>query len=41
MSAFLQEVDEAARCVDEGIISPILDAKLAADAIRICEMQRQ
>ena len=41
VSAFLQEVDEAARCVDEGIISPILDAKLAADAIRICEMQRQ
>ena len=25
--------------VDQGVISPILDASIAADAIKICEMQ--
>ena len=39
VNAFLHEVEEAARCVKEGLVSPILDAKLAADALRICEMQ--
>jgi predicted dehydrogenase len=39
VSAFVGEVDAAARCVDAGEISPILDASTAADALRICEMQ--
>jgi len=39
VSAFLDEVDEAARCVKQGAVSPILDARLASDALRICEMQ--
>lgn len=40
VNAFVHEIDEAARCVKTGEVSPILDARLAADAIRICEMQR-
>lgn len=39
VSAFVSEVDAAARCVDEGEVSPILDAATAVDALRICEMQ--
>ncbi|MGC6446761.1 MAG: Gfo/Idh/MocA family protein [Rubripirellula sp.] len=39
VSAFLQEVDEVARCIRDGVVSPILDAGLAVDALRICEMQ--
>lgn len=39
VSAFVHEIDAAARCVDQGEISPILDAKTASDALRICEMQ--
>ncbi len=39
VGSFVAEIDAAARCVDEGIISPILDASIAVDAIRICEMQ--
>jgi predicted dehydrogenase len=39
VSAFVGEVDAAARCVDDGEISPILDVGMAADALKICEMQ--
>ena len=39
VTSFVAEVDAAARTVDQGEISPILDAKIAADALRICEMQ--
>jgi predicted dehydrogenase len=39
VTSFVAEVDAAARAVDQGEISPILDAKTAADALRICEMQ--
>lgn len=39
VTSFVAEVDAAARTVDQGEISPILDAKTAADALRICEMQ--
>jgi predicted dehydrogenase len=39
VSAFVHEINAAARCVDQGEISPILDAKTAADALKICEMQ--
>ena len=39
VAAFAAEIEAAARCVDEGKLSPILDARTAADALRICEMQ--
>ncbi len=39
VSAFVDEVDAAARCVDDGEISAVLDASTAADALKICEMQ--
>ena len=39
VNAFVHEIDAAARCVDQGEISPILDANAAADALKICEMQ--
>ena len=39
VSAFVDELNAAARCVDSGEVSPILDAATAADALRICEMQ--
>ena len=39
VGAFVAEIDTAARCVDDGQVSPILDARIAADAIKICEMQ--
>ncbi len=39
VTAFVAEIEAAARCVDEGELSPILDARIAADALRICEMQ--
>ena len=40
VSAFLAEIDATAECVDNGRISPILDAGTAADALQICEMQQ-
>ena len=39
VSSFVAELDAAAPCVDDGEVSPILDARTAADALRICEMQ--
>lgn len=39
VTAFVGEVDAAARCVDHGDISPVLDAGTAVDALKICEMQ--
>jgi predicted dehydrogenase len=39
VNAFVAEIDAAARNVDRGEISPILDANVAADALAICEMQ--
>lgn len=39
VASFLLEIDAAARGVDEGKTSPILDVNLAVDALRICEMQ--
>lgn len=39
VGSFVAEIDAAARCVDEDEISAILDARTAADALRICEMQ--
>jgi predicted dehydrogenase len=39
VDAFVHEVDAAACCVERGEVSPILDARTAADAIKICEMQ--
>ena len=39
VSSFVNEIDATAHCVHHGEISPILDAKTAADALRICEMQ--
>ncbi len=39
VNAFVHEIDAAARCVDQGEISPILDASVAVDALKICEMQ--
>ncbi len=41
VGSFLAEIDAAARCVNEGVISPILDASNAADALKICEMQME
>ncbi len=41
VSAFVVEIDTAAKCVDEGVISPILDAATAVDALKICEMQME
>ncbi|MGB7346888.1 MAG: Gfo/Idh/MocA family oxidoreductase [Pirellulaceae bacterium] len=40
VSAFAAEIDAAVKCVDDGVISPILDASIAADALQICEMQQ-
>ena len=40
VSSFVAEIDAAARCVDYGEISSILDASTAADALQICEMQQ-
>ncbi|MDB4339122.1 Gfo/Idh/MocA family oxidoreductase, partial [Rubripirellula sp.] len=37
--AFQQEIDAVAHSVSSGEVSPILDARIAADALRICEMQ--
>ncbi|MEM8667398.1 MAG: Gfo/Idh/MocA family oxidoreductase [Planctomycetota bacterium] len=39
VNAFVSEIDAAARCVDQGEVSAILDANTAADALAICEMQ--
>ena len=40
VSAFVAEIDAAARCVVQGQVSGVLDAQNAADALRICEMQQ-
>jgi predicted dehydrogenase len=39
VSAFVAEIDAAGDCVDHNQVSSILDARTAADALRICEMQ--
>ena len=39
VNSFVAEIDAAARCVDQGEVSPILDAQNAVDALKICEMQ--
>lgn len=39
VNSFVAEIDAAARCVDQGEVSPVLDAETAVDALRICEMQ--
>ena len=39
IDVFVDEIDAAARAVRTGVIHPALDAKIAADAITICEMQ--
>ena len=39
VDAFLAEIDAAARCVDQGECAEVLSASIAADALRICEMQ--
>ncbi|WP_419189980.1 Gfo/Idh/MocA family protein [Stieleria marina] len=40
VSAFVAEIDAAAHSVDSGQPSAILDAAIAADALKICEMQQ-
>ncbi|MDA8743109.1 Gfo/Idh/MocA family oxidoreductase [Rubripirellula amarantea] len=39
IAAFLREVDLVATCFHSKNMSPILDPKMAADALKICEMQ--
>jgi len=39
IDVFVDEIDAAANAVINGVLHPALDANLAADAIRICEMQ--
>lgn len=39
IDVFVHEIDAAARAVATGVIHPALDAFVAADAIKICEMQ--
>jgi hypothetical protein len=39
ITVFVDELEAVARTVDEGVRHPALDSKVAADAIRICEMQ--
>ena len=39
IDVFVDEIDAAAHAIDHGVIHPALDAYIAADAIRICEMQ--
>jgi len=39
IKVFVDELEAAAKAVDEGVIHPALSAAVAADAIRICEMQ--
>jgi len=39
INVFVEEIDAAANAVTNGVLHPALDANLAADAIRICEMQ--
>ncbi len=40
VSAFVSEIDAAAKSVDQNERSMILDASIAADALEICEMQQ-
>lgn len=40
VSAFVAEIDAAAQSVASNVVSPILDAAVAADALQICEMQQ-
>ncbi len=39
IDSFVAEIDAVARWIDDDELSPILDPQLAADALRICEMQ--
>jgi predicted dehydrogenase len=39
IDVFVDEIDAAANAITHGVIHPALDATIAADAIRICEMQ--
>ena len=39
VNSFVAEIDAAARCVDQGEASAILDVQTAVDALKICEMQ--
>ncbi|MGB0596708.1 MAG: Gfo/Idh/MocA family protein [Rubripirellula sp.] len=39
VNAFVAEINAAARSIDQGETSPVLDANTAADALAICEMQ--
>jgi predicted dehydrogenase len=41
VNSFVLEIDAAARCADDGVVSPLLDAATAVDALRICEMQME
>ncbi|MCC9603278.1 Gfo/Idh/MocA family oxidoreductase [Stieleria sp. JC731] len=41
IDSFVKEIDAAAKAVDTGEVSPLLDGKLAADAIQICEWQNE
>ena len=41
VSAFVAEIDAAAKSVDQNEHSMILDASIAADALLICEMQQE
>ncbi|WP_149496741.1 Gfo/Idh/MocA family protein [Roseiconus lacunae] len=39
IDSFVNEIDAAAKAIATGEVSPLLDGKLAADAIQICEWQ--
>jgi predicted dehydrogenase len=39
IDVFVNEIDAAAQAVQSGVIHPALDASIAADAIKICELQ--
>ena len=41
VTAFLCEIDEAARCVAEGAASPLMSGELARDAIVLCHKQTE
>ncbi|TWU56934.1 1,5-anhydro-D-fructose reductase [Rubripirellula tenax] len=39
VEAFVHEIDAVAKWIDNGEVSPFLDPTIAADALKICEMQ--
>ncbi|WP_261364318.1 Gfo/Idh/MocA family protein [Stieleria tagensis] len=41
ISSFVKEIDAAAESLRSGTVSPLLDGKLAADAIQICQWQSE